>query len=58
MRLFLLFASAALAFADDPVAALKSQLPFDSTYGYLPALLKALHIPVESQIAVFARCRM
>lgn len=46
----------ALAFAEDPVAALKSvQLPFDATSGYLPALLKALHVPIESQIAVFSK---
>ena len=30
-------------------------LPFDSTRGYLPGLLKALHIPVESQMAVFSK---
>jgi hypothetical protein len=50
------------AFAEDPVAALShrleqggAQLPFDSVYGYLPALLEALNIPVESQMAVFSK---
>ena len=53
---------AALAWGEDPVAALShrieqgaAQLPFDRTYGYLPALLDALHVPVESQIAVFSK---
>jgi hypothetical protein len=55
MRLFLLITCAAVAFAEDPVAALRSPLPFDPTYGYLPALLKALHVPAESQIAVFSK---
>ena len=31
------------------------QLAFDDRHGYLPALLKALEIPVESQIAVFSK---
>jgi hypothetical protein len=52
----MLFIAAALASAADPVASLKSvQLPFDSERGYLPALLTALHIPIESQIAVFSK---
>jgi hypothetical protein len=52
----ILFIVAALAYAEDPVAALKSaQLPFDPTTGYLPALLKALHVPFQSQIAVFSK---
>jgi hypothetical protein len=56
MRLFILLTISALACAEDPVAALKSvQLPFDSTNGYLPALLKTLHVPVESQLAVFSK---
>jgi hypothetical protein len=56
MRVWMLLTLSALACAEDPVAALKSvQLPFDSTYGYLPALLKTLHIPVESQLAVFSK---
>ena len=53
---------AALAFGEDPVAALSHriergtvQLPFDGAYGYLPGLLAALHVPVESQIAVFSK---
>jgi hypothetical protein len=52
----------ALARCEDPVAALarrieqgSGQLPFDRAYGYLPALLEALHVPVESQMAVFAK---
>ena len=51
-----------LARGEDPVAALahrieqgSAQLPFDSAYGYLPALLDALHVPVESQMAVFSK---
>lgn len=44
------------ALAQDRVAGLKSaDLAFDSNNGYLPALLKALHVPVESQIAVFSK---
>jgi len=53
---------AALAFGEDPVAALShrieqgtARLRFDPAYGYLPALLEALHVPVESQIAVFSK---
>ena len=33
----------------------KTDLAFDSVYGYLPAVLKALNIPVESQMAVFSK---
>ncbi len=47
---------------EDPVAALahriekgSAQLAFDSTYGYLPALLDALQVPVESQMKVFSK---
>jgi hypothetical protein len=54
--------AASLAFAEDPVAALSHridqgavQLSFDAHYGYLPAVLSALHVPVESQIAVFSK---
>ncbi|MGD1071558.1 MAG: hypothetical protein ABSB15_15570 [Bryobacteraceae bacterium] len=46
----------------DPVAALiqkiengSVQLAFDPATGYLPAVLKALNIPVESQMAVFSK---
>lgn len=47
----------------DPVANLgrklalrpENPLAFDPVYGYLPALLKALDIPVESQMAVFSK---
>ncbi len=46
----------------DPIARLQSQLDagtavlaHDSLLGYLPALLKALHIPVSSQGLVFSR---
>ncbi len=47
---------AALAFGEDPVAALGDRrLVFDPVYGYLPALLEALHVPVESQLAVFSK---
>lgn len=52
----------ALAWGEDPVAALSrridqgvAQLSFDRTYGYLPALLEALHVPVDSQMAVFSK---
>ncbi len=56
MRFLTLLASAALAFAADPAAALQStQLPFDPSSGYLPALLQALKIPIESQLAVFSK---
>jgi hypothetical protein len=47
--------------AHDPVAALDRQLEegrtlaFEPTHGYLRAVLDALGIPVESQIAVFAK---
>jgi hypothetical protein len=48
--------------AHDPVAALSSklqsgdlQLSFDRRYGYLPALLSALHIPIQSQVVVFSK---
>jgi hypothetical protein len=52
----LLFLTAAQAFAADPVTALgTAQFPFEPADGYLPALLKALHVPVESQIAVFSK---
>lgn len=55
MRWCFLFITA-VAWAEDPVAALRSvQLPFDPTLGYLPALLRALHVPIESQIAVFSK---
>ena len=54
--------SAALAFGEDPVAALSgrleqgsAQLRFDAAYGYLPALLEVLHVPVKSQMAVFSK---
>ena len=48
--------SAALAWSEDSVAALgQVDLPFDRTFGYLPALLEALHVPVESQMAVFSK---
>ena len=56
MRLWIFLAFSELALAEDPVAALKSvDLPFDSATGYLPVLLRTLHIPVESQIAVFSK---
>jgi hypothetical protein len=48
--------------ARDPVAALNSriqagdlQLSFDAGHGYLPSLLRALEIPIESQVAVFSK---
>ena len=47
---------------DDPFSRLAAglrdgrvRLPFDATTGYLPALLRALEIPVESQLAVFSK---
>jgi len=53
---------AALVCGEDPVGILSHrmeqgsvQLPFEGNYGYLPALLKALHVPVESQMAVFSK---
>jgi hypothetical protein len=55
-------ALASPAFAEDPVSALShrieqgaAQLPFDPVYGYLPGLLEALRVPVESQMAVFSK---
>jgi len=53
MRVWILLATCALAFGEDNMTAL--QLPFDSIDGHLPALLQALHVPVESQIAVFSK---
>jgi len=54
--------TAALVCGEDPVAVLSrgieqgaTRLSFDHIYGYLPALLDALHVPVESQIAVFSK---
>ncbi len=54
--------AATLACAEDPVSALSRridrgavQLAFDQTYGYLPSLLAALRVPVESQISVFSK---
>jgi hypothetical protein len=48
--------------AQDAVAVLKRkiesgqvQLKFDSGRGYLPAVLEALHVPIESQMAVFSK---
>jgi hypothetical protein len=48
--------------ARDPVAALNRriqagdlQLSFDAAHGYLPSLLRALEIPLESQVAVFSK---
>jgi hypothetical protein len=53
---------ALLARGEDPVAALahridqgSANLPFDAAYGFLPGVLEALHVPVESQIAVFSK---
>lgn len=46
---------------DDPAAQLNRRLDqgltlaFEPEHGYLPALLAALHIPVESQVATFAK---
>jgi hypothetical protein len=52
----------ALGSAEDPVAALShrieqgsAHISFDDRYGYLPSLLRELHVPVESQIAVFSK---
>jgi hypothetical protein len=33
----------------------KVQLKFDSKHGYLPSVLDALHVPIESQMAVFSK---
>src|SRR5262249_11361289 len=48
--------------ATDPVARLKQRLQrgeaslaYDSRHGYLPAVLKALEIPVSSQVLVFSK---
>jgi hypothetical protein len=37
------------------VEANKIQLEFDRDKGYLPAVLQALHVPLESQMAVFSK---
>ena len=40
----------------DPVASLDTkQLKFEGPSGYLRSVLDALHVPVESQIAVFSK---
>jgi hypothetical protein len=51
--------------AQDPVARLKQQvedgkvqLQFDASKGYLPSVLEALHVPVESQLSVFSKTSM
>lgn len=50
---------------NDPVAKLarrvetgKVELPYDETQGYLPAVLKALDVPVSSQTLVFSKTSM
>src|ERR1700691_5668389 len=47
---------------NDPIAQLErrlergeSALHYDSKYGYLPAVLAALHVPVSSQTLVFSK---
>jgi hypothetical protein len=37
------------------IASGATRLPFDPARGYLPAILRALAVPVESQIAVFSK---
>jgi hypothetical protein len=58
----LLLAAAWSSFAQNPVAELdrriregKADLKFDDAHGHLPALLEALHIPVESQMMVYSK---
>lgn len=58
----LLFGATVADAQTDPVAELSRkiergtlQLAFDPVTGYLPAVLKALDIPVESQMAVFSK---
>jgi hypothetical protein len=36
----------------------EARLRFDEQFGYLPALLESLHIPVESQMLVFSKTSM
>lgn len=62
MRLCALFLLAVSAYAADPVGELsraietgRVHLEFDPVTGYLPAVLRALHIPLESQMAVFSK---
>lgn len=50
---------------NDPVAKLarqveagKTELPYDDAQGYLPAVLKALEIPISSQTLVFSKTSM
>jgi hypothetical protein len=40
---------------DQQIASGSKRLPFDKARGYLPSVLQALSIPVESQIAVFSK---
>ena len=47
---------------DDPVARLQQKvssgevkLEFDETHGYLPSVLRALNVPLESQVLVFSK---
>lgn len=44
----------AVSLLNDRVASGAVRLPFDRDKGYLPAVLDALHVPKESQIAVFS----
>ena len=39
----------------DRIAASQAQLDYDTESGYLPALLKALEVPVSSQVLVFSK---
>jgi hypothetical protein len=36
----------------------QAELPYHDAYGYLPALLRALEVPVESQMLVFSKTSM
>jgi hypothetical protein len=39
----------------EQIASGKAELPFDEKFGYLPAVLKALNVPVSSQMLVFSK---
>lgn len=45
----------AVAALGEDIESGKVQLKYDDASGYLPAVLEALHIPVESQILVFSK---
>lgn len=45
----------AVAILNREIKAGKARLRFDSKQGYLPSVLEMLHVPIESQMAVFSK---